>query len=200
MNKTIKNQSPFVESVVALDSHFSELERLSAQIEKMDMSSDFDIERAQQMMNRFAECGQEVSTEIVKMSERLNEARMRAEASAQIVSLRANEMLKRKSEMQKKAEEFRHLGERVQAINGAMSELIQPSDAVVTEEDRVQLTRRLSEFEIHLQPLIEETQKLKKEAHDSNMKALERHADSLGQSLVAASQKLSHLGRQNHLQ
>jgi hypothetical protein len=195
-NPNSKNISPLVKSVTALDSNFSELERLSAQIEKMDMSSEFDIEKAQPLMNRFAECGQAVSTEIVNLSSQLNEARVRAETAAQIVSTRANEMESRKIAMRKKFEEFYRLAEKVRVLIGNMNELKHAGDKPLSDAERAQLAERLTEFEAQIRPIIEESKQLQKDAQSSKMGALVRQADSLTQSLVASSQKLSAVNQQ----
>ena len=61
----------------------------------------------------------------------------------------------------------------------------------LTDEDKANLTEQLSKLELQLRPLIEESLILKKEAREAGLKSIEQNADALGQSLAAASQKLS---------
>lgn len=189
LNK-IKDASALVRSVVTLDDYFSELVRLSAKIEEMDMKSDFDFEQIQKLLNRFAECGQNVSNEVMAMSAALNEARGRAEAAAKIVGLKAAEFQESQSTRQGKMEQFRLLGEKVNALNASLIDLKRPEGVAPTEEELSEISLRLSRFQDQLNPLIVEAETLKNEAQALKMKILEQGADSLRQSLLAVSQKL----------
>ncbi len=192
MTKIDKNKeiSPLVKSVLALDTHFSDLIRLGEKIESMDLKSDFDFEQMQKLLNHFAEHGQGIADEVVLMSTALNEARARAETTAKLVADRAVQLQTRKSEQQIKMEEFRLLGEKVRQLTTSLVDLKQPEGSVPSEEDRLKISKRLSELQMQLHPLIDEAQQLKKEAQTSKMKVIEQGADSLGQSLAAISQKL----------
>ena len=68
MSETKKEFSPLVQTVMALDSYFAELDRLGGKINTMDLKTDFDFEHARRLMGRFAECGQGVSEEVTKLS------------------------------------------------------------------------------------------------------------------------------------
>lgn len=186
----LKNPSALVRAVLALDTHFSDLIRLGAKIESLDMESNFDFEQAQRCMDHFAKAGQGVSEEVVAMSQALNEARGQAEAAAQMVAARAELLQSRKNEVNAKMQEFRELGEKVRDLTVSLADLKRPEGEIVTEEDRARLAQRLSIVQLQIHPLIEKAQSLKKEAQTSKMKVLEQSADSLGQSLGAISQKL----------
>jgi chromosome segregation ATPase len=199
-SKKEKNESPFVKTVLALDSQFSELQRISAYIDKLDMSSDSDLDKAQVLIQRFTECGDEVSKEIIELSKHLTDSRERAEKAAEVVSVRAEEMRARKEEIQKKVNEFQTLGKKVHALTSALNEIQRPAADFNSDEDKAQLHSRLSEFEVQLQPIIEETKRLKEDAHHTKMRTLERQADSLSQSLAAVRQKLIAFTRPGHLE
>lgn len=186
----IKEQSPLVKSVLALDHHFSELSRLSARIQEMEMRNESDLVQMQRLMNAFAECGQSVSTEVVGLSTALNEARMKAEEDARVVAARAEELQGVQTEREKKLEEFRVLGEKVQVLTSSLHDLKRPEGEQVSEEDRARIAKRLLEVEAQLKPLIEEAQALKKDAQSSKMKGLEQGAHSLSQSLLSVTEKL----------
>ncbi|HMN67871.1 MAG TPA: hypothetical protein PKC28_04965 [Bdellovibrionales bacterium] len=187
----IKNPSPLVRAVLALDAHFSDLVRLGAKIESLDMESNFDFEQAQRQIDHFAKAGQGVSEEVILMSNALNVARARAEAAAQIVTVKAEQLAARKIEVQTRMEEFRELGEKVKDLSVSLQRLHRPEGADVSDEDRARMAMRLAEVEMQIQPLIEKAKFLKKEAQASNIRILEQSADSLGQSLLAISQKLT---------
>ena len=187
----IKNPSPLVRAVLALDAHFSDLVRLGAKIESLDMESNFDFEQAQRQIDHFAKAGQGVSEEVILMSNALNVARARAEAAAQIVTVKAEQLAARKIEVQTRMEEVRELGEKVKDLSVSLQRLHRPEGADVSDEDRARMAMRLAEVEMQIQPLIEKAKFLKKEAQASNIRILEQSADSLGQSLLAISQKLT---------
>ena len=187
----IKNPSPLVRAVLALDAHFSDLVRLGAKIESLDMESNFDFEQAQRQIDHFAKAGQGGSGEVILMSNALNVARARAEAAAQIVTVKAEQLAARKIEVQTRMEEFRELGEKVKDLSVSLQRLHRPEGADVSDEDRARMAMRLAEVEMQIQPLIEKAKFLKKEAQASNIRILEQSADSLGQSLLAISQKLT---------
>ena len=52
MSETNQDQSPLVKAVLALDSHLTELERLGAKINTMDLKSEFDFAHAQRLMGQ----------------------------------------------------------------------------------------------------------------------------------------------------
>ncbi len=195
MSDTHKNQntSHLVRAVLALDNHFSELVRLASKIDSLGMKSDSDFEQAERLMQHFAERGEGVATEVAAMSKALNDSRVQAEAAAELVSARAEQLQNRKLDQQKKMEEFRLLGEKVRELTSHISELKRTDDTVLTEAERIQMTERLKKFELLLHPLIEEATSLRKEAHLSKMKILEQNADSLSQSLLAVSKRLASL-------
>jgi chromosome segregation ATPase len=175
MSNKIKRDSPLVKSVLALDTHLSELERVGTKIKSTDMTSEFDVEYVQKLMARFAECGQGVSEEVTNLSRHLQEARARAEAVAEAVSNQAELFNARRNEEAAKLEQFRILGERVRDLNTSLQNQ----------------TQDLPAFETQLAALIDELQELRKSARSSRMKALEKNAESLSQMLEALRTKLS---------
>lgn len=188
-----KIKSPMVQSVLALDEYFQELERLGNKINSLEMKSDFDFEHAQRLMSRFAECGQLVSNEVLNLSNSLADARARAEAMAQGVAQRAHLLSDRKTVEQQKMEEFRLLGEKVRELTAALTQFRRPAESELTDEDRMEISHGLSILEKQLEPLIDQAQNLKKEAQLSKMKILESNAEALSQTLQAVRQKLNSL-------
>lgn len=190
MPNTIKNPSALVETVLKLDSYLSEIHRLGEKIDAMELKSDFDFEQAQKLMNRFTECGQGVAEEVVQLSANLNEVRAKAEAAAQLVSAKAELLQARQNHHQKKMDDFRALGEKVRHLTLSLNDLKGSEGQDLSEQDRILVSMRLSDFQIQLQPLIDEALTLKKEAQNSKLKTLESGADSLVQSLSAISRRL----------
>jgi chromosome segregation ATPase len=190
MEKKSKNQSALVQSVVQLDSFFSELTRLGAKIESMDIKNDADFELLQKLLQQFSQSGHNLSQEILILSKHLNEMRGQAESVTKMVGERAERLQSRNDNSQAKMSEFRALSEKVRDLALSINDL-KASEEPGTPEERAKISARLAEFEVKLHPLIDEAKHLKKVAQDSKMKTLEQSADSLGQSLTAISQKIS---------
>lgn len=190
MTNKIKNPSPLVETVLKLDNYLSEIVRLGEKIDEMELKTDFDFEQAQKLMNHFTQCGQGVAEEVVQLSANLNEARAKAEAAAQIVASRAEMIQARQDEHQQKMSDFRALGEKVRVLTLSLNDLKRPEGEEINDEDRAQISMRLTDFQLQLQPLIDEAMKLKNEAQTSRLKTLEQGADSLVQSLSAIGRRL----------
>ena len=159
MSNKNKDQSPLVKSVLALDNHLSELERVGTKINSTDMTSDFDIEFVHKLMTRFAECGQGISEEVSNLSARLQEAQTRAQEIAQGVSQQAEKFQARRKEQDEKLEEFRVLGERVRELNASIAEFRKT-------EDRTTLVAKLPALETQVTGLIDDLQKLRQSARD----------------------------------
>jgi chromosome segregation ATPase len=188
-----KTQSPLVQSILTLDESFAELNRLSGQIDKLDLRTDADFERAQRLMNLFNEAALGVGSGVVAMSNALNEARAQAERAAEIVAVRAADMQKLQTERQQRMDAYRQLGEKVQALTASLNDLKRPAGEQPSEEDRAKISMRLSELELQLQPLIDEATQLKEEARLAKMSVLEESAHSLSQSLQALTKRLGTL-------
>jgi hypothetical protein len=179
-----KDRSALVLTVVALDEYFSELAHLSSRIGEMPLESDSDIEQMQRLLSHFNRCGQDISEQVAAMSSALNESRTKAEAAARLVAVKAEELQALQNTRQKKMDEFRSLADRVQALNVSLKEMNDGGD-------NEKISKRLSEVSLELHPLIDKAQAIRMDARKSKMKALEQGAESLGQSLVSVSQKLS---------
>jgi chromosome segregation ATPase len=193
MSNKAKRDSPLVKSVLALDNYLSELERVGARINSTDMTTDVDVEYIQKLMSRFAECGRSVSEEVTNLSTQLHEARTRAETVSQGVSSQAELLNKRRNEQNEKLEKLRILGEKVRELNATIGQFRPPQGHELTDEDHARLTSNFPAFEAQLVSLIDELHDLRNSARDSRMKALEKHAESLAQTLQAVHKKLRHL-------
>jgi hypothetical protein len=190
-----KKDSPLIKSVTALDTYLAELERVGTKINGIDMGSDVDLEFIQKLMTHFAECGEGVSREVTNLSMQLQQSQLRAQEIAQGVSNQAALLNKRRSEQNAKLEEFRILGEKVRELNAAIGEFRRPKGGSFSPEDHAKLMSTIPNFEAQMDVLIVELKEFSASARNSRMKALEKNADSLAQTLQAARKKLQELGR-----
>jgi chromosome segregation ATPase len=192
----LKDASPLVKTVVALDAYFENLARIGAKLDEIKIKSDSDVEQARKFLARFAECGQGITDEVTKLSTHLNDARARASEIAERVGAKADEVNARSADENIKLEQFRRLGEKVRELNVAISELRTPADASLSSDERQVISSRLLEFDTQLVPLIDEAQGLLKYAQEFKIKYLEQNADSLAQTLQSVRKKIRSLSIQ----
>jgi hypothetical protein len=184
--KKARKESPLVKSVLALDNHLSELERVGTKINSTDMTADFDVEFVQRLMTRFAECGQGASSEAANLFAQLQEVQTRAESIAQGVGRQAELFKARRKEHNDRMEEFRILGEKVRDLNTGIGQF---------RDDPTEFKARIPALEAQLIGLLEDLDKLRLSARDSRMRTLAKHAESLAQALQSAHKKLDNARR-----
>lgn len=190
-SKTIKNPSPLVLAVLTLDEHFSDLNRLASRIDEIDLKSNFDFEQSERLMTLFAEAGQAIANDIVQFVNVLNETRAQAEAAAEKVAAKADQLKIRKEDVQGKMARFEVLSQKVSQLNQSLIHFKRPAGETLSETEMAELKQRLGNIADQLQALIEEAQILRNIGHDSKIKILEQSAESMRQSLVAVGQKIS---------
>jgi len=188
-----KNLSPFAQAALALDADFVELERLSGQIDRIAIESDSGLERVQQLLVKFAECGQRVADGVIVFSRALQEAHARAEQAGQIVSARAALVRERQQETDRMLERFHMLSDMVAKITMLLVPFKKPAGTVMSADDRVLIKRQIPEIDGQLGTLIDEALKLRTDAQRSQMRTLERDAASLGHTLMAARSRLNEI-------
>lgn len=189
--KKAAEQSELVKTVISLDSNFSSLERLSGRIGEIELNTEFDYSQIRRLMLAFAESATAVADEIVLLAQLISDAKNRSEEASKVVATKAEVLQSRNNDETSKVEAFRELMVKVNQLNEEMKVLQSSASAELSEEEKNRITQELVKFEMRLHPLIEEAQVIKKDAQASRFKGLEQNADALGQSLKAASSKLT---------
>jgi hypothetical protein len=184
--KQNKSQSPFAQAALDLDRDFTQFERLAREIERLSVNSDRGLERAGIMMGEIDAVRKRLETGMVALAKTLDDARERTEKAALTVSNRAQEIRERQLEAENMLTRYKTLGEMVKQITTALTQLRKPGAGEMTPEDQATLAKRLPEFNAQMDVVVNEARKLMDDAHQANMKTLERNADSLRQSLQAA--------------
>jgi uncharacterized coiled-coil DUF342 family protein len=180
-------------AILKLDEHFSDLSRLGARIDEIDMKSNFDFEQSERLIMLFAQAGQAVSEDIAEFVAVLNESRTTAEAAAQKVAGKADQIRARKEDIQQKMSRFETLSEKVNQLNQSLMQFKRPTGEALSQDEQTQLKAQLAAIGNQLQILIEEAQELKSVGQEAKIKVLEQNAESMRQSLIAVSQKISGL-------
>lgn len=185
-----KKLPPLAQLAFELEEDFSELQRLSEQIETMSIESEGGMNHARKLMGKFGECGTRIGEGVQSLAKLLDDSRGRAEKAAELVATRAVDMQKKQERSDKMFERFRSLVERVQELTSAVAELKKPVGTEYSAAEKEYLQKRLGELDPQLGELIEQTRLLKVEAHEARLASLEKNADSLAQSLQSARGKL----------
>jgi hypothetical protein len=191
-NKT-NSDSPLVASVLALQTHLDELERIGGKINTTDMSGEVDADYVRKLLTRFAECGQSVSQEVLNLSTHLQQAQTAAQSIAAGVSRQASAFKVRTDEQLLHLEKFESIGERVRELNASLTQFRQPGENGHSEQDPAAMASRVQAVERELIVLINDLRDLRNAARDVGMRKLEKDAESLGQTLQSLSDKLRKL-------
>ena len=160
-----------------LDTDFSELIRISGQIERLEFQSDSGLERALKLLTQFAQHGQNITEGIQEFSQALQSARENSEKAATLVAERAQEVQQRKQTRDAMQEKIGQLGSKVKQLNETLSTAREPE--------------QLNALDSHLAAFIEEARTIKQEAAELNLKEIARNAESLFGTLQSARAKLS---------
>jgi hypothetical protein len=182
--------SPFAQAALALDEEFAQLERLSGEIERQDVETDNGLERSKLLLVRFTECSQRIGEGVQRLSSTLNDARTRAEQAASSVAARAQLIQERQNRVDAILGRFQNLSEMVAKVTGLIGQLQKNDRGELNDEQKKMLIEKLPEIDRQMGTLIDEAQKIRGEAREQNLRALEKNADSLGQTLQSARQKL----------
>ena len=180
------DRSAFAEAALNLDAQFRDFERLANELDRVDLDSDRGLERGLKIMGELETCREGFAPASQQMAKALEEAQGQVARAAEIVTQRETAVQDRRAVVDSLLERYRSLGEMLRQVSTAVGQLNKTDSGELTADQRTALTSRLPEFNSHLGTLVDEARKLMDDARVANMKALERNADSLRQSLHSA--------------
>jgi chromosome segregation ATPase len=174
--------SPFGRLALKLDGDFSELSRLSGQLERLDLESESDLDHAVKLLSQFSQHGQEFAQDMQEFSKSLKEAHERSEAAAKSVGERAHQVQERhqrRSQLQDKLALVEHDIKTASAMLAGSRK----DDKLIIKAQFEQLSQKLVGF-------IESGQAIKEEAVRLKFKRIEREALSMLDTLQALRRKI----------
>lgn len=190
-NLTFEGLSEFGQAALTLDGEFTKFDRLAQEIERLAVTSDKGLARAETLLVEIDACRSRLGAGMQSFARILEAARERCDKAAQVVADRAVEVQARQKEVESLLFKFQALGEMVREITVSLTDLRGASEEVETDADRASLATRLSNYQEKIESLVEQAKKLVGDAHKANMSALERNADGLRQSLQATHNRLN---------
>lgn len=191
-----ENLSPFAKTALSLDAEFSRFDKLSRELEHVDINSDKGLTRAQVIIPEINSCRERMAVSMQQFSQELNNSRVKCDDAEKIATSRTIEVEMRKRESDKMLQRFQSLGEMVQNVSASLAELRPDESTPGSEEGRAVLLRHFPEVTQKIDALIDEVKKLVEESKNTNMEWLEKNADSLRKNLQAVRNRLN-LAAQN---
>jgi len=188
---SLDSLSPFGRLAVKLDGDFSELDRISRQLQRIEIDSDSGLERAVKLLEQFAAHGQSIAGGIQEFSNSLQAAREKSEAAARFVGERAQVVQERKGQQNQLRQKLGEVERKVKEINSGLAGFRKTAQAAPSDEDKRQITAQLERLHSQLADFIGTAQTIKQEAGRLRFKGIERETDALLDTLRSARRKLS---------
>jgi uncharacterized phage infection (PIP) family protein YhgE len=186
----LESLSSFGRLAVELDGHFSELTRLSGQIERLDIESESGLALALKLLNQFAEHGKSISEGIKDFSKVLQEAREGSEAAANRVAERAQFIYQRKQSQNEMRNQLNRVEENVKAANASLASSRSNGKSELTNEEKLQVRTKLERLNEDLKRFIADVQLIKEAAGQSKFKSIESEAKNLLDALRSSSRRI----------
>jgi chromosome segregation ATPase len=181
--------SPFGRLAVELDTAFSEMTRMSGQIQRLDIDSESGLERAVKVLDLFARNGQAVAEGIQAFSKVLQEARSKSEAAAQSVMERAEAIRDRKQHQSDLRSRLASVESSVAAANAELSGFRQGGKDLSGDKN-TRIREQLERLSGDLKSFLDAAQAVKSDAARAKFKTIERDAQNLLDVLRASSRRI----------
>ncbi len=182
--------SAFGRLALQLDNDFTELNRLSGQLQRLDIDSESGLEHAVKVLNQFAQHGTSISNGIQDFSRVLQEARAKSEEAAKAVGDRAQEIYLRKQQQNQIREELGKVEANVKAVNARLSGFKKEGRSEFSDKEKIQLREELERINVDLKKYLAEVQAIKTAASAAKFKSVERDAQGLLDALRASSRRV----------
>lgn len=193
MKNTPENYVPkssFGRAAMALDSELVQFETYVQELAGLSLESDKGYERSLHLIQEIANTRGRLETSMRGLSTSLNEVRAQNEEAERVVAERTQLVQARKESVDKMQGRFAILGGVVRELNAAMARLKEQARLELSGEDKADIAIQLPGLEQQLDVLVDETRTLVEDARKTNLKSLEKEADSLWKSLTGARNKL----------
>lgn len=186
----MKTTSHFVLQATELDACFSDLQRLSSQIEDADLDSDTDFQLAVKLLTKFTERAMNLEEVVQKFAKSLEETQQASNHAVKAVAEKAQLIQQRKDKTNALQEKLNTLGIRVRGVVSGMTQL-RNENGEPNEQQKTLLAQELGNVRSQIEVFIEEAGSIKNEAHAHKFKEILSSADSLQATLQNAKDKLS---------
>jgi chromosome segregation ATPase len=183
--------SSFGRLAVTLDTHFSELARLSTQIERLDVDSDGDLAHAIKLLNEFTTRAKTMTGDMQQFSQSLQETQARSEAATQRVADRARLIQERSERQQEIQDKLAQVKQAVKTVNSNLANFRKQSQGEFSEEEKRRIESEFEQVHAHLSRFVANAQQVREAAKEAKFKNLERDAQILIDTLESSRRKIT---------
>lgn len=182
--------SAFGRQAVKLDADFTELARLSGQIQRLDLDTESGLELAVKLLDQFSRHGMGISDGIQKFSKVLMEANQQSEAAAKLVADRAQLIRQRKELQNQIREKLNQVEQNVAAASTRLGGLRKEGNVEFSNDEKFQIKAEFERLNVELKNFMAEAQAVKEEATQARFKSIERDAQTLLDALRSSCRKV----------
>ena len=184
--------SPLAVAATALEHELRKFEQLAALAQRVELSSERNLEKAAHATQEAAESQQRVADHVRALVQAISAARDRQQAVAESIQERAGELQERRAEFDAVMQEFATLGQEAAAINGLVGQVSLPKAAGQPEPNALgEVVSRLQEIQGRMGQVVESAQDLTRTATEKNMQDIAQQADSLQKQVHSSRNKLN---------
>jgi hypothetical protein len=181
------DRSPLVDAVVRLDEELRRYEKLTAEVGRTKITSEKTLARAAKAIAEAASCHERFQECVGALSQAMNDARERQEASLVSLAEAARRIGERASAFQSLLARFTNLGEVAKSLHGRAAEILtRRADG----ESPVDVYAAVATLLEGLGGPLAEASAIAAVARDSDFDQIARDAESLEQQLFAARNRL----------
>lgn len=186
----LETLSSFGRLAVKLDTDFSELTRLSGQLQRLEIDSDSGFEKGVKLLDQFAQHGKSISEGIQEFSKLLQEARAQSEAAVQQVAERAEAIRRRHDDRSRMQERLREVEDKVKGANASLGRFRKDGGGDYSPGEQDQIRAEFERLNEDLKKFLEDARAVKEAAREANFKTLERDAQNVVDALRASSRRV----------
>ncbi|GAC1520837.1 MAG: hypothetical protein NVS3B10_21990 [Polyangiales bacterium] len=183
-----ETESSLIGAATSLDAELRKFEDLAAQIKRMPLNSEKNLERAAKALQDVADSDERLGEHVRALVTAVTEVRGRQQTGAEAVHARALELELRTKVFQELLKHFGTLGTEAGNINVFVQEIAAQDRS--TPETRAQVIERLVTAQDKMLIVADGAKVLQDAASTQDFADLARSADNLRQSLLAARNKI----------
>jgi len=197
MTKNEKTDKAAEESLLstaaaALEVELRKFEQLGLLANRIELSSERNLEKAAHATQEAAESQLRVAAHVRDLVAAISTARDRQQAVAEGIQARANELQARRAEMDELLTEFGALGQEANHINQLVGQVNLPKAAGAPQSEGLgDVVGRLQEIQNRMGQVVESALSLAKKALEKNVQDIAQQADSLQKQVHASRNKLN---------
>ena len=187
-----QDESRLSAAAAALEVELRKFEQLGLLANRIELSSERNLEKAAHATQEAAESQVRVAAHVSDLVQAISAARDRQQAVAEGIQARAAELQARRAEMDELLTEFGALGQEANQINQLVGQVNLPKAAGAPQSEGLgDVVGRLQEIQGRMGLVVESALSLAKKALEKNVQDIAQQAESLQKQVHASRNKLN---------